>query len=494
MIIKTDQDTICHYFEDSSGMLGAHADKVVIVESKEDVINLFTENKSHTPITIAAGCTGVTGGSLAYGGIVLSTERLNHIGLIKEISKDKAVITVGGGAIVSDIKKYVLEYGWMYAPDPTEKNATIGGNISTNASGGRGFKYGTTRNYINAIEIVFSDGSFSYIERGTVFADKNGNIKLKTNKGIKNIFLPKYKLPQIKNAAGYFNYKNADLIDIFIGHEGTLGVIISAELILIRPFEMLFGGIIFFDNREKSWDFVNEIRDISNKSKRNNSIDINALSLEYFDKNALYLIKQDYPIIPDNVDAGILFEQDCKKETYDLLMDKWIIEIEKYGINIDNVWFASNVKEQEEFRIFRHKIPERVNEIVKRNKIPKVGTDVAVPHDKLKEMIYFCEQKFAEQKLFNLTFGHIGESHLHANLIASTQEEYDKCRTIYLEIAKKAVSLGGTVSAEHGIGKVKHIFLETMLGSDGIEELRKFKTSIDPNNILGQNNMFKSSC
>ena len=102
--------------------------------------------------------------------------------------------------------------------------------------------------------------------------------------------------------------------------------------------------------------------------------------------------------------------------------------------------------------------------------------------------------KFAEQKLFNLTFGHIGESHLHANLIASTQEEYDKCRTIYLEIAKKAVSLGGTVSAEHGIGKVKHIFLETMLGSDGIEELRKFKTSIDQNNVLGQNNMFKASC
>jgi D-lactate dehydrogenase (cytochrome) len=492
MIIKTDQDTICHYFEDSSGMLGAHADKVVIAESKQDVIDLFLENKSHTPVTIAAGCTGVTGGCLAYGGIVLSTERLNSIGSIKEISDDKALITVGGGAVVNDIKKYVLDNGWMYAPDPTEKNATIGGNISTNASGGRGFKYGTTRNYINALEIVFPDGSFSYIERGRTFADNNGNIELKTDKGVKNISLPKYKLPDIKNAAGYFNYEKADLIDIFIGQEGTLGVIVSAELILIKPFEMLFGGIIFFDKKEKSWDFVKEIRDISNQSKINNDININALSLEYFDRNALNLIKKDYPVIPANVDAGILFEQDCTKETYDLLMEKWIKKIEQYDINTDDVWFASNIKEQEEFRIFRHKIPERVNEIVKKNKIPKVGTDVAVPHDKMKEMIYFCEQKFSEKKLFNLTFGHIGESHLHANLIASTKEEYEKCREIYLEIAKKAVSLGGTVSAEHGIGKVKHIFLEAMLGVEGIEELRKFKKSMDVYNILGQNNMFKN--
>ena len=379
----------------------------------------------------------------------------------------------------------------MYAPDPTEKNATIGGNISTDASGGRGFKYGTTRKYINAIEIVFTDGSYANIRRGETFADDNGTVVLKTNKGEKILHLPKYNLPNIKNAAAYYNYKNADLIDIFIGHEGTLGVIISAELILIRSFEMLFGGIIFFDKKEKSWDFVKEIRELSENARKNNyTKNINAMSVEYFDRNALNLIKPYYPVIPENVDAGILFEQDCTKETYDVLTEKWI---EKYGINTDDVWFASNAAEQEEFRIFRHKIPECVNEIVKKNKIPKVGTDVAVPHDKLHEMIYFCEQKFNENKLFNLTFGHIGESHLHANIIAATQEEYECCKSLYLEIAKKAVELGGTVTAEHGIGKVKHHFLKAMLGENGIEEMRKFKLSLDPFNILGRDNMFKET-
>ena len=492
MIIKTDKDTTKKYFEDSSGMLGAFADKVYIPENKQDVIEIIElANKTKNPVTVAAGCTGVTGGCLAYGGSVLSTEKLNNIGNIKEISKDKALVTVGAGAIVNRIKEFVLQNGWMYPPDPTEKNATIGGNISTDASGGRGFKYGTTRNYINAIEIILPDGSYAKIVRGKIFADDNGIINFETSKGIKTIILPKYELPKIKNAAAYYNYKNADLIDVFIGHEGTLGVIISAELILIKPFEQLFGGIIFFENREKSWAFVKEIREFSIKNK-NSKTEITALSLEYFDKNALNLIKPFYPIIPENVDAGILFEQDCSKDNYDVLMEKWVDIIEKYGINIDNVWFASNVKQQEEFRIFRHKIPETVNEIVRKNKIPKVGTDVAVPHDKLKEMILFCEQKFNENKLLNLTFGHIGESHLHANIIASTQEEYNRCKELYLEIAKKAVELGGTVTAEHGIGKVKHHFLKAMLGDKGIEELRKFKLSLDKNNIIGRDNLFQS--
>lgn len=493
MIIKTNKDTFRHYLEDSSGMVGATADKLYIPQTKEEVSFLLKElSDKKIPVTIVAGCTGVTGGCLAYSGVILSTEKFNSIGKIQEISKNKAIVKVGSGVTVNQIKNYVLENGWMYAPDPTEKTATIGGNISTNASGSRGFKYGTTRNYINAIEIVFCDGSYATIKRGETFADNNGAIILQTNLCQKKLQLPKYHLPDIKNAAGYYNYKNADLIDIFIGHEGTLGVIISAELILIRPFETLFGGIIFFNKKEESWKFVKEIRELSAKNKENNVIGINAMSLEYFDKNALNLIKPYYPIIPNDVDSGILFEQDCTKNTYDILMEKWITIIEKYGINTDNVWFASNIKEQEEFRIFRHKIPECVNEIVKKNKIPKVGTDVAVPHDKLHEMIYFCEQKFTENKLFNLTFGHIGESHLHANIIAHNKEEYDKCRKIYLEIAQKAVNLGGTVTAEHGIGKIKHPFIIAMLGKEGVEELRKFKLSLDPSNILGRDNMFKA--
>jgi len=146
--------------------------------------------------------------------------------------------------------------------------------------------------------------------------------------------------------------------------------------------------------------------------------------------------------------------------------------------------------QQEEFRVFRHRIPERVNEIVRKNKIPKSGTDFAVPEGKLSEIVDFCDREFKKSGVFNLTFGHIGENHLHINIIASNKEEYERCRRICVNIAQKSVELGGTVSAEHGIGKLKHILLEKMLGKEGFKEMAKFKKSIDKSGILGQDNIF----
>jgi D-lactate dehydrogenase (cytochrome) len=215
------------------------------------------------------------------------------------------------------------------------------------------------------------------------------------------------------------------------------------------------------------------------------------MSLEYFDKNALLLIRNDYPIIPENVEAGIMFEQDVYDgDSQDILTEKWVKAIEAGNIDLEKVWFAQSLEELEKFRAFRHKIPERVNEMVKKNKFPKVGTDFAVPEGALLEIVDFCDAKFKKAGIFNLTFGHIGENHLHANILPKDVQEYEKCRQIYARIADKAVELCGTVSAEHGIGKLKHIFLEKMLGENGFKEMSKFKKSFDEAGILGQDNMF----
>lgn len=492
MIIKKDKDTIQSYFEDNSGLRGSFADFAAIPEKEEDIATFLAEMSSlKKPITIAGGLTGNTASGLAFGGAVLSLEKFNKIGNIEKLSDSKAKIKVQSGARTGDIKEKAFQEGWMYPPDPTEKNATIGGNIATNASGGRGFKFGVTRDYIHSLKIYFSDGSKSFIERGQYIADDNGKIVFETDKGIKSIILPKYHLPNIKNAAGYYNYPNADLVDVFIGSDGTLGVTVEAELILIPHFKEVFGGIIFFDSREKVYDFVSHIKRVSKNTKENKLKDgISAMSLEYFDKNALSMIKDEYPSIPENTEAGILFEQDIYEDNFDILMDKWVEFIESKDIDINNVWFASNMKEQEEFRVFRHKIPEKVNEIVRKNKVPKVGTDFAVPEGKLSKIIDFCEKEFEKSGLFNLTFGHIGENHLHANIIPSNEEEFEKARNMYADIAQKAVELGGTVSAEHGIGKIKHIFLEKMLGEEAFIEMAKFKKTLDPACILGQDNIF----
>jgi D-lactate dehydrogenase (cytochrome) len=218
---------------------------------------------------------------------------------------------------------------------------------------------------------------------------------------------------------------------------------------------------------------------------------VSAMSLEYFDKNALELIKPDYPAIPHNVSCGILFEQDVyERDNVEILMNKYIELFEKFGINLDDIWLAENLEQMRQFRELRHKIPAKVNEIIKKYKIPKIGTDFAVAEGKLTEIINYCDKKFKELNVFNLTFGHIGENHLHANIIAKTKEEYEICRKMYIDVASKAVELGGTVSAEHGIGKLRHIFLEKMLGENGFKEMAKLKKSFDPPAILGRNNIF----
>ncbi|MDR0724088.1 MAG: FAD-binding oxidoreductase [Endomicrobium sp.] len=491
MIIKEDKSTIQNYFQDNSGVSGAYADFVAIVENEDDISEFLVKmSENKIPVTIVGALTGNTASGLAFGGAVLSLEKLNRISEVKQVD-DTAFITVQSGASLSDIKLKAYKNGWMYPPDPTEKSASIGGNISTNASGSRSFKFGSTREYVQALKVIFSDGAKSFIERGKVFADKNGNITFSTDRGVNHIKLPQYKLPCIKNAAGYYNYPNCDLIDVFIGQEGTLCVIVEAVLKLIPHFKEVFGGIIFFDNRNDAYSFVNEIKIVSKKAKIENIKDsVNVMSLEYFDKNALELIRDNYPTIPLKVDAGIMFEQDVYDNNADLLIDKWYDIMQKCNIDLDNVWFAENLSELEKFRVFRHAIPEHVNEIVKKNKMPKVGTDFAVPEGKLAEIVNFCQKEFESSGIFNLTFGHIGQNHLHANILASNKEEYEKCRKLYIDIACKVVELNGTVSAEHGIGKLRHIFLEKMLGIKGFKEMAEFKKSLDNSAILGQDNMF----
>ena len=492
MIIKKNKDTIQNYFEDNSGLRGAFADFVAVAETEDDIPGfLYEMSESETPVTVAGALTGNTASGLAFGGAVLSLEKLNKIGEVERIDDKNALITVQSGARICDVKLKTFSEGWMYPPDPTEKNASIGGNISTNASGGRGFKFGVTRDYVEALKVVFSDGSQSYVKRGEYFADKNGGITFDTNKGKKHIVLPKYRLPAVKNVAGYYNYPATDLADIFIGSDGTLCVIVEAVLKLIPHFKEVFGGIIFFETRDSAYEFVDKIKTISKKTEKENLKDsISAMSLEYFNKNALLMIKNDYPAIPENVEAGIMFEQDIYGDNFDILMEKWVEVISAGGVDLEKVWFASNLVQQEEFRVFRHKIPERVNEMIRKTNIPKVGTDFAVPEGTLREIVDFCDKEFEKAGIFNLTFGHIGENHLHANIVASNDEEYKQCKQMCVDIAQKAVELGGTVSAEHGIGKLKHILLEKMLGEEGFKEMAKFKKSLDESGILGRDNIF----
>lgn len=476
MIIKRDLDIIKSYFEDESGLLGGYADKVIFPENEKDAVDILRDaTAKKKPLTISGGGTGVTGARIPFGSSILATDSLNKI---IDINEKDLTATLQPGVRLSELQAELSKKNLIYQPDPTEPNAFAGGTISTNASGAKGLKYGPTRKYIKRLKIVLPTGDVVDIKRGQSYVNKGDTFFLKTRTGEIKIKIPTYSMPDIKNAAGYYVKNGMDIIDLFIGHEGTLGLILEAGLALGKKPEGMMSFFSFFSSEKDALSFVKEA-----KSK-------NTLSLEYMDVNSLSLLRKKYSTIPKIAAAMVYFEQDYKKDDEAKLTDSWMALLEKHNALIDNSYFADSDKEREKLKEFRHALPEMINEIVKRNKFPKVGTDIAVPEKAFPAMFEFYKETLFSSKIDFLIFGHIGENHLHVNMLPKTDKEFAKSRSAYMGFVKKAVGLGGTVSAEHGIGKLKHAFLEAMYGRKVLEQMAALKKSLDPACILGLDNIF----
>lgn len=486
MLIKKDQDVIRGYFEDSSNLKGGHADSVAFPEDITALSEFVKEaNQNKLPITISGGGTGTTGSRIPFGGIVVSLEKFNKI---IEISEGGFRAIVQAGVLVEDFKNECERKGLFYACYPTEKTAFLGGTIATNASGSRSFKYGSTRIYVERLKMVLASGEIYEIKRGqNLLTKKYSTIRLDSGQEIK-IPLPAYKMPKVKNSAGYFARTGMDAIDLFIGQEGTLSIIVEMELGLTKKPPKIFSSFVFFKEYSDSWNFAAEARTLSKDKNKADGID--ALSIEYFDENALKLLRQKNSAVPKDASAAIFFEQEAAGADEERSVDSWLKLISKHNAFLDNTWVAMTEKMRETFTQFRHAIPESINEIVKRNGFRKLSTDIAVPESKFLDMMRCYAGALKRAGIEHAVFGHIGECHVHVNLLPRDEKELKISEEICLKFVKKAVALGGTVSAEHGIGKTRREYLEEMYGHEGILEMARIKKALDPNCVLGLDNIF----
>jgi len=478
MIKKTDQQIITSYLEDSSNLTGGHAEGVYVPESEKEIIEALKEcSDKKTGLTISAGETGTTGGCIPFGGWILTTQKLNKI--ITLDKKNKTAI-VQPGVTLEEIENAVKKEGLLYPPDPTEKTATIGGNVATNASGGRGYRFGATRDWVKRLKIVLSSGEVLDLKRGEQRANKNNILHLPSY----SLTIPQYPMPQVKNSAGYYSSPDMDLIDLFIGSEGTLGIVSEIEIGLTSALAETFDIVAFFPTEELAVDFVLEA-----KAKNDPTINF----FEYFDDKTLQMLKSTYPHIPEGVKAAVYIEQEITAKNENTYLDSWANLLEKYQSNIDTCWLGLEANQKEDLFKFRHAIPEHINELYKKHGSIKLATDIAVPTDKFKEMYRYYDETLATDYslLYHIKFGHIGENHLHVNLLPKNEDEKVVAKELIMKYVKKAVSLGGTISAEHGVGKIKHDYLKELYGNKGISEMIRLKKHFDPNLILNQNNIFK---
>jgi len=488
MIIKTDQSQIQSYLSDAANYRG-FCDAVYFPRSEKELTNIVIEsNKNKTPITVSGNGTGLTGGRVPEGGIVISTEKLNKI---IEINHTEKYAIVQPGVIMQEFQNIIEEQNLYYPPDPTETNCFIGATVATNASGAKTFKYGSTRNFVLALNIITANGDTLCLERGKQkICDYELNLITKNSNKI-NCIIPDYKMPETKNAAGYFCKKNMDAIDLFIGSEGTLGIITEIKLRLLDKPQNILSSVIFFDKEINALNFINEARETSYLSRENNVSDnIDALALEFFDSNTLSFLKKDYPQIPNNTEAAVWFEQEYTEATYDLLLDKWISLINKHNGNENTAWFAATNSEREKFKEFRHAVSWKVSEYIAQKNLMKVGTDTAVPDNVFIEFYNYAKELALNSGIEHVVYGHFGNSHLHLNLLPKDHHEYERAKHIYRLILEKAVGLGGTISAEHGIGKLKREYLLEMYGEKNIIKMARLKKCLDQNLILGSGNIF----
>ena len=489
MQIKSNPDEIQSFLSDASYMRDGYADRVVLPESVDEVTEILTiANRDRTPVTVSGAGTGTVGGRVAYGGLVLATDRLNRIkGIVPSATSGSA--TVEAGVILSDLQQAVEQEGLLYPPDPTERGCFIGGNVATNASGARTFKYGPTRSYVDKLKIVMADGDVLDLRRGELFAE-SGRIQVPLSSGkLIEARLPSYEMPHTrKNASGYFVSPEMDVIDLFIGSEGTLGVVVEVEVRLLPKPRGLLSGVVFFTSETHVLEFVSDSR---SRSLANRELDsgLDARALEFFDLESLNFLRQKYPNVPEEAVGAIFFEQETTLETEDTLMAEWMSLLEKHDAMSDS-WFATNEQDQAKLREFRHQLPVLMNEWFARYGQRKVSTDMSVPDEAFPGMFELYQEKLRASGLKYTIFGHIGDNHVHVNILPRDDQEGARARELYVKFLKHAASVGGTLSAEHGVGKLKRDYLRLFYSEDQLRSMAALKKSFDPNGILGRGNIF----
>jgi len=482
----TDRAELERYLADESRMTGS-ADEVAWPEGAPEVAELLREaTERRLPVTVSGAGTGIVGGRVPAGGIVLATDQLARVGEPRPLDEGgpaAGAVEVGAGVPLATLQETTAAAGWWYPPDPTEAGSFLGGNAATNASGARTFRFGPTRAWVRRLTVVLADGTVLDLPRGRVRA-RGGVFEIPLpGGGVRRVPAPDWKLPATsKHAAGYWSEPDMDLVDLFIGSEGTLGVIAGMEVGLVPAANGWVAGLLFFASEDDAIGFVERARE-----ETFGPGPLAALSLEFFDGAVLDLLRGRDVAIPRDARAAIFFEQEARggPAEEERLAEGWLALADRSGALGDS-WFADGPSDLARFREFRHLVPVTINEILARRGVRKVSTDTAVPRGRVRELLHRVRRILDEQDLEPLAFGHVGNDHLHVNILPRNPEEEERARAVYRRLVRVAVDMGGTVSAEHGIGKRKLADLELLYPPGVLARMRAIKQALDPAWILGR--------
>lgn len=523
------------YLRDES-RLGGGAEQIAFPSDEEQLRACSSDWARQACLVTAQGArTGICGGAVPQGGRILNLSRMNRLlGLRREESKGSFLLRLQPGVLLADLNDALARRelpappgGWdeqsrdalealrglpgatalYFPPDPTESGASLGGMVASNASGARSYAYGATRGHVRSLRLVLPDGSVAGLGRGRGQRAEALHFRLQREGAV--AFegpLPAYTMPATKNAAGLFARPDMELIDLVIGCEGTLGVVSEVEVALQPAPATVVGLVCFFPAREQALEFVGRLRGELPRAATGSAGEPagGIAAIEYFDRASLALLREQkhgnpafagLPEVPEGPAAAVYVEIHAPSgglaEEHTLSVAALL---EACGGDEAATWMADRAHDVARLREFRHALPEAVNLVIDARRkteaaLTKLGTDMAVPAPELAGMLGRYERDLEQAGLEAVMFGHIGDSHVHVNILPRTMEEYRRGRELYEHWARAAAACGGTVSAEHGIGKLKVPLLRILYGQEGLDQMRCTIEAFNPGLRLNRGNM-----
>ncbi|HSU56217.1 MAG TPA: FAD-linked oxidase C-terminal domain-containing protein [Candidatus Dormibacteraeota bacterium] len=440
--VLTSQEDLIPYSFDGTAALQQMPGCVVLVKSAAEVATVLKlANETRTPVVTRGSGTGLSGGSLPVPDcIVLCVARMDKI---LELDRANLTLLAEAGAVTLQISEAAVAAGLFYPPDPgSMKISTIGGNVAENSGGLRGLKYGITRNYVMGLEVILPNGETLW----------TGN-------------------KCVKDVAGY------SLKDLFIGSEGTLGVITKVLLKLIPKPAAKKTMLATFAQMDQAAQAVSDII----------AAQIIPCTLEFLDRTTIHCVEDFAKVgLPLDCEALLLMETDGHPAAVADEAARMEELARKNGAM--QIRIAKDDAEAAKLAAARRNAFSALARVAPTT----ILEDATVPRSELAKMIRFVAATAEKYKLRIGTFGHMGDGNLHPTFLTDerNKEEMHRVEEAFKEIFDEAIHLGGTITGEHGVGVAKKSFLPKFAGDAQMQVMRHLRRALDPNRILNPGKMF----
>ena len=480
---------ITSYLEDAAHFPGGHAEGIVFPRTAGEVAAAVQDAVAVLPI---GAQSSLTGGATPMGERLLSTAKLDRV-----TGRSPATVTVEAGVTIETLQSFLAAHDAWFPPAPTFTGATAGGIVATNAAGAATFKYGSTRQWVQGITVVLSDGSILTLSRGELRAA--GRVLHLAGAAVP---VPGYTLPRVpKASAGYFAAPGMDAVDLFIGSEGTLGIITAVTFRVVSPAPAVAMAMIPCRSEDQAIELTSRLR---SKSL--------ATAIENIDRRSIQIVVEDgvaareqvtFPAgtemalfvqleLPHGMTAERAFDEiasatDPAARDTALVRFCRILAAEEL-LDCTEIAMPEDRRRMAQLIAVREGVPAGVNQRVGMAKasvdgrIAKTAADMIVPFDRFAEMNTIYRRGFLSRGLDYAIWGHISDGNVHPNVIPRSYEHVERGRDAILEFGREVARLGGCPLAEHGVGRsaIKQQLLQQLYGADGIEQMRAVKRALDP--------------